>query len=191
MMRMLFVAGMALVGGLRAQTPIRFADIPWGSDATTMTRLMLAQGLRLDSVTHDGDYHYSGTLARFPAQVIGLMTPDARLAKVFVNLLTPDPDCRQAYRDMKDVLGRKYGAPLLTLERFDNPYYEGDGYELSAIKLGKGHFSTAWEQVSDNSADTAAVTVYIGRSLVVLLAYEGPRWNAEAERRAAKGTKAF
>jgi len=46
---------------------------------------------------------------------------------------------KSQYLSYKEKLTKKYGA-LQSFEYFSEPYYEGDGYEISAMMNGNGHF---------------------------------------------------
>ncbi|MCF0174619.1 MAG: hypothetical protein HUJ95_04680 [Bacteroidales bacterium] len=48
------------------------------------------------------------------------------------------------YQDFKEEYIKKYGVPSNSYEFFLDPYKLGDGYELQAIKLEKGYYSTYW-----------------------------------------------
>jgi hypothetical protein len=179
---------LATAAASAAAQEYRFADIPWGSDGATVKRLMAAQALVLEKADSDGDYSFKGQLAGYDASVWALMAKDT-LVKVQVILLTPDQKARQAYRDMKAVLTTKYGEAPKVIEQFEQPYYQGDGYEDQAIKLGKGHFFAIWEKGTGES--TSVIGLQISEHLNLLIGYESPRWAAESSRRKAKQTKAF
>lgn len=49
------------------------------------------------------------------------------------------------YREYKSMLSAKYGEPSKHLERFDNPYYEGDGYEMQALRMDKCTYTSLYE----------------------------------------------
>ncbi len=49
------------------------------------------------------------------------------------------------YKKLRDLYRSKYGKPTTDMEKFISPYYEGDGYELSAIRLGKCYYLSTWE----------------------------------------------
>src|SRR5437879_3870512 len=166
----------------------RFADIPWGSTPDGVKKVMATQGLVFVQVDSDGDYKFKGTLAEYPA-VVWAMMAGGKLAKVAVYLITPDNKARQEYKSMKGVLTAKYGAPASDYEVFQSPYEEGDGYEDQAIRLGKGHFLTMWTAAAET--DTSRLGLYISEKLAVIIGYESPQWNAEADRRKAKSNKAF
>ena len=166
----------------------RFAEIPWGSNGETLKKMMAVQSLMLVKVDSDGDYEFKGTLAQYLAVVWGFMA-GGKLVKVAVYLITPDNKAREEYRKMKDVLITKYGPPTSRYDYFQGPYEEGDGYEDQAIRLGKGHFFTVWTTVTES--DTSNLGLQISERLAVIISYESPRWNGEADRRKAKATKAF
>lgn len=48
---------------------------------------------------------------------------------------------KDQYMAYKDKLKKKYGKPI-SGEYFDEPYYEGDGYELSALSNGSCHYAS-------------------------------------------------
>ena len=50
------------------------------------------------------------------------------------------------YKKYKELFTAKYGKPTDSFEFFSNPYYEGDGYELSALKRDKCHYATFFEK---------------------------------------------
>lgn len=176
------------VPGRLAAQAYRFANIPWGSDGETVKKMMIAQGLMFVKVDSDGDYAFQGTLAQYPAYAWGMMAR-GKLVKIAVRLATPDNKAREEYKQMKELLIAKYGSPAGSYEYFDSPYETGDGYEDQAIRLGKGHFFTMWSTVT--GTDTSSLGLEINERLVVVISYESPQWNAEADRRKAAATKAF
>ena len=49
---------------------------------------------------------------------------------------------KSRYNDFKSSLTEKYGAPDKKYEYFSSPYYEGDGYEISALNNDKCTYAT-------------------------------------------------
>lgn len=49
---------------------------------------------------------------------------------------------KSEYMYYKELFTQKYGEPSRHREGFDRPYYEGDGYELSALSRGKCHYTS-------------------------------------------------
>lgn len=162
----------------------RFANIPWGANGVTMKQMMADQGLNFVEVDSEGDYKFKGTLNGYQAVVWGLMSGTGGVAKFSITLFTPDERARQTYRDMKGALSTKYGVPSEVLERFDPPYRDGDGHEDQAVREDKGHFLVLWRQPVGR--DTSYLGLQVTEKLNVFLAYEGPQWSNELDRRRAK-----
>ncbi len=163
-----------------------FADIPWGSDESTVRTAMTAKGYTFTKVDEDGDLDYSGTLDGNDVILYALMTPapNRGLIKVFMVVLTSDDHALAEFENLKSALIAKYGQPSISGRRFDSPYAAGDGNEQAAIKSGKGHVAAIWKNTSDDIT-TGGLTVLVSEKLTVNSAYESPAWDAEADRRAA------
>ena len=54
------------------------------------------------------------------------------------------------WQKFKQLLSQKYGLYSDDFYYFDRPYYKGDGYELQAIRLGKGTAKTYWKRPTGN-----------------------------------------
>lgn len=50
------------------------------------------------------------------------------------------------WKQFKQLLSQKYGTPNNDFYYFKRPYYDGDGFELQAIRLGKGTAATYWNR---------------------------------------------
>lgn len=53
-------------------------------------------------------------------------------------------DMKTDYFKFKQLITDKYGAPGSEYEYFSKPYYEGDGYEMTALSVGKAVYSSFW-----------------------------------------------
>jgi hypothetical protein len=68
-----------------------------------------------------------------------------------VSLYLPKKDSwysiKAEYQKYSDILSSKYGEPKPdnVYAYFSKPYYEGDGYEISALSLGKVTYFTFWD----------------------------------------------
>lgn len=51
------------------------------------------------------------------------------------------------YGNLRSSLISKYGQPNQTFASFTDPYYEGDGYELQAVRLEKCTYATFWSDI--------------------------------------------
>ena len=49
------------------------------------------------------------------------------------------------YLEYKELFTKKYGKSSDSYEFFSSPYYEGDGYELQALRNEKCHYITIFE----------------------------------------------
>lgn len=158
-----------------------FADMKWGTPIAEVKRILSSKGFTTN-IDDEGDLRFEGTLMSVKSVGFALMT-EGKLSKVIVNLATPEKDARKTYTDMKEVLTKKYGEPSKCFEYFSRPYYEGDGYEEQAIRVGKGVFACFWNE--------QLISVEITDKLIVRIAYESQSWSQEADRRKAKKTSIF
>ena len=70
------------------------------------------------------------------------------------------------YFKLKELYTTKYGQPSDSFEFFSKPYYEGDGYELQALRKDKCNFVTFF------TFQEGGITVKIGTDGNINLAYE-------------------
>ena len=163
----------------RGDAPI-FADLKWGASTASVRSQLAAKGFDTE-IDSDGDVKFKGKLIGYSAVGWAVIVSN-RLLKVQVNILTPDSKAKQAYSEMKEVLNGKYGSPTSKYEFFTKPYYEGDGYEEQALRLGKATFALFWGD---------ALSMEITEKLTVQLTYESPEWSAESVRRKNRATQVF
>lgn len=52
------------------------------------------------------------------------------------------------YEKYVQIFTNKYGAPTTSYSTFLSPYYEGDGYEMSAVSLDKTSYACFWDVYS-------------------------------------------
>ena len=52
---------------------------------------------------------------------------------------------RSDYTALKELINDRYGKPFKTVESFSDPYQEGDGRELQALKKNKCIYDTFWK----------------------------------------------
>lgn len=87
------------------------------------------------------------------------------------------------YNRMKEIIVDKYGIPTSDYETFVNPFYLGDGYEMTAVKIEKCIYASYWLM------DTMNISLEISKFAQVNLSYENvanmdllSRERAEKER---------
>ena len=157
-----------------------FADLPWGAAPAEVEAQMTGRGFAFEGMDADGDARFAGRLFNEDAVVYAAFGQSG-LTKINLILLTPDHRAREAYASMQQFLARKYGPPASAYAVFEDPYEEGDGYEETALAVGKATISSFWPRVQG-----AALWVEITDQLAVSVSYEAPDWAAELERRQSR-----
>jgi len=180
------VAGLLLcISMLSSADAFTFADMPWGASKAEVTKKLAAKGYANIKTDKDGDLSFEGSLVGNKAIGIALFANNS-LVKVVIDLVTQDRKAIGTYEDMKEMLTKKYGQPRSSLKHFMNPYYEGDGYEEQAIRLGKGSFSSLW-----GKAGVGGMVLEITENLTVEITYESAAWPQESDKRRAKAASDF
>lgn len=77
---------------------------------------------------------------------------------------------KEDYERYLDILTTKYGNPTKKYFLFVSPYYEGDGYELQAIKNDKGIVASMWLSINNLS-----LSVSISEYSQLKLTYENDK----------------
>ncbi|HKO18478.1 MAG TPA: hypothetical protein VJU82_06295 [Acidobacteriaceae bacterium] len=175
----------------QAKSDYTFAGLVWGASPATTRSTLTAQGLKFIEVDADGDLDFTGTLYGYPAAVFAIMAHE-RLVRISVTLLTPDQEARAVYADLKTTLTRKYGTPRFDIQRFIDPYYDGDGFEEQAIRLDKANYVALWYHGTGHVATTeSALVLSITDKLDIELDYDSTQWPVEEVRRNDKRAKIF
>lgn len=82
------------------------------------------------------------------------------------------------------MLSTKYGKTEKSVELFEEPYYEGDGYELQALRLGKLLYTSMFDA---KNGDITLQLIYVdGAHLVLVYTDEHNKALYESEIRAIK-----
>ena len=194
---------LALVSGLllsmgapravRAQTPsdtagpVHFANIPWGLSRAATRTAMEAHGFRFLKIDDDSDMVFKGALLGDSTMLFAWMAR-GHLSRISMALITDDDAAIPTYNQLKTSLTEKYGPPTGSIANFDEPFEAGDGYELTAIRTGKGHYLTIWML---KGRDHGGLSIDISKLLVVDVSYEADSWSAESKRRQAKAMRIF
>jgi hypothetical protein len=160
------------------QNTYRFADIPWLSPAGQVHSSLTSRGYSYSRQLDDGTLIFSGQILNRTSNIFCVFDPNDQLVKILV-VSTPSTYKEiQEYRDARDTLIKKYGFPKHNLEYFEDPYYDGDGYERSAIQMNKATFQATWSNLQDDSLSVALDT-----DLDIAFAYESRYWSQEVDRR--------
>lgn len=86
--------------------------------------------------------------------------------KVFLPKRTSWSSIKSDYMYYKEVFTKKYGNPTDNYEFFSKPYYEGDGYEMSALRNEKCHYISAY------STNHGVIYIEMTSSEEIAISYE-------------------
>lgn len=93
-------------------------------------------------------------------------------------------DAKTEYQKYKDILYNKY-EKVAEYEFFKEPYFDGDGYELSAIVNENGFYETFFKDANDNSI-RVLISAESNKKAQVWVSYENEKvtaaWREEKER---------
>jgi hypothetical protein len=153
-----------------------FAGTSWGDNMATTKEHITDAGFEFTEIDDDGDASFDGTVMDYPSRVYAMFNPKKRLVKVSVLIATPDDDAITTYKAMVNTLVKKYGDPLTVVNNVKSPYKKGQ--EQEALADGKGTMASLW-----GTEETGYLVVQVTEKLAVRVAYEGPDWSAESDRR--------
>ena len=129
--------------GVNAQqeSHLEFKGIPITGTLDNMINKLKAQGYELVDVFDEEDAAIlEGKFANENCELYVWSTPKTKIVyKILVKFDSKDSwwTLKSNYKKLKEQLGTKYNVRPDATEGFLDPYYEGDGYELQAIRLGK------------------------------------------------------
>ena len=125
-----------------AQEHLKIKGIPIDGNVTTFISKLKNAGLKNNAKYSEalGRTILSGDFAVLHnCNWAFLSTKNGTVCKVIImsESYTGWLNCKSKYNEMKELLCTKYEL-VDSYEYFRNPYYEGDGYELSALSQEKG-----------------------------------------------------
>lgn len=168
----MFVFGDTLTG---------FWGIPFGSSTETVKKLMIAKGGKFSQKNSTKtflmftDVRFAG---RTPVAItFGMVNNKMHTARVYYTAEVPNLTL-DLYQDIKGELNTRYFVSTADYANFKSPYSEGDGYEISAIKLGAASYSCYWFFTRPGEQDPEVTNVLwleIDTDLYVILGYQDGR----------------
>lgn len=143
-----FIFAFLSTRSMSAQEHLTFKNIPIEGSVLAYVAKLEAVGFNLLSEDDGRIAILQGSFAGFDectVYVIGSKSSKT-VWKVAVSLphQVSWSSTRSRYEDFKESYTAKYGKPTDSFEFFTDPYERGDGYELQAIKLEKGYYTTYW-----------------------------------------------
>jgi len=142
-----------------------------------------AKGYILNKILPNGAI-MKGKIAEKVVELFILTTPKTKLVYkmiVYLPVHTNWPDIKSEYTKFVDLFTEKHGEPDSEFDFFRDPYYEGDGYEMSAIVLDKLVCSAFW--INRNNL---TFSVSISKYKQVEITYENDKNMEIAKQEAAE-----
>lgn len=158
---------------LHAQQHLTFKSIPIQGSLSEFVGKLKAQGFVVEN-KYDTGISMKGSFVGFKDCSIIIMATAQTQTVWKVAAFLPDQSSWSStcsrYEEFKEKYTNKYGKPSEEFEFFMSPYELGDGYELQAIALDKGAWSSYW--VSDLGTIVVEINASNNSSGWVRLAYE-------------------
>lgn len=146
-----------------------FDGVPISGDLPTAVAKYKAKGYSLSKYIEQGAI-LKGKVAGREIELFVFVTPKTKKVCKMVAFFDEETSwysLKSTYNTFYDILTEKYGYPDDKFAKFLDPYYEGDGYELSAVGLDKSLFAAYWYR-----KDNLTVAVEISKYKQVKLVYE-------------------
>ncbi len=99
------------------------------------------------------------------SEFIILLFVDDKLFDVTIFYYELEGKLQEGFDQIKETIDNKYGVGA-SYRKFDSPYNDGDGFEMQAIRLGKGSISSYW------NFKNATIYLGINESLNIELGYQ-------------------
>lgn len=150
-----FIVFSIAIGGKHAYAQdsishLEFKGIPINGKLDEFVKKLEAQGYKMTE-SLDNIIMMEGQFTGKDATILIISTKKSKTVwKVVVKFSEQSSwsSLKSDYFYYKEMFVKKYGSPTKKYEFFSNPYYEGDGYELSALRSEKCHYISAFETKS-------------------------------------------
>lgn len=177
-MRRILITLVAIVCNIVAiaQNHLEFKGIPMDGTCESFAKKLVAKGFSLES-NSDSTYFLSGTFTNEKVNIGLLGTPKTNKIcriMVFYDKKSDWYRLKNQYSKLKDNNASKY-----TLDKdysfFIDPYYEGDGFEMTAVKSDKCRYTSFFNAIGGH------IIVEISELSCITIAYEDTE-NTELEK---------
>lgn len=112
----------------------------------------------------------TGTIANTEVEVYVGSTPKTKVVSnitIYLPKETYWQGLKSSYIEYLTILSDKYGKPDMQYTGFTSPYYEGDGYEMSAVENEKTNYVAFWFDKSNTN-----IAIQISKYNQVKILYE-------------------
>lgn len=126
---------------------LEFKGIPLDGKLSDFVLQLSKEGFTFKEYARDYIAVMEGFFAGDYATIYIFATPKSKTVwKATVNYNEKESwsSLKSDYFNMKDIFTKKYGEPK-HFEFFSEPYYEGDGYELQALRKEKCHYISFYQ----------------------------------------------
>jgi hypothetical protein len=125
-----------------------FDGISISGDLPTIVSKFKTKGYQFDKYTENGSAIMKGKIAGiYNVELYIFVTPKTKKVCKVVGYLDKEQtwyNLKNEYEKFVQILTEKYGPADNTYNTFTSPYYEGDGYEMTAIGLEKCIYASIW-----------------------------------------------
>ena len=128
-----------------------FMGVKVGGSKASITSQLVNKGMIKTKSTNPNTLVFNGYVSDIKVELFVFFTPKTNIAWKFMVYLpkrTNWYELKEDYEKYLDLFTNKYGTPSSSYNTFLSPYYEGDGYEMSAVELDKCLYSAFWENYS-------------------------------------------
>ena len=125
-----------------AQSHLQFMGIDIDGNCSSFVQKLSAKGFTLKKNIETGGAIMNGTFTGKDVEVYILVTPISKKVKSVSVYYPKDNSCssiKYDYFKLKDSFKQKYQLEN-EFEFFSDPYYEGDGYEMQAVRNDKCNY---------------------------------------------------
>lgn len=162
---------------------MKFREIPITGPITEMVKKLQALGYTLEEQENYVAI-MSGNFANENCEIVLYATPKThKMHSVIVNFAEQNSwySLKSKYKKLKEQLTSKYNQTPKSTEYFADPYYEGDGYELQALRKDKCFY------FSNFSFTPGKIGIYIlGNKVTIMYQdYFGKSLNKKEEKEKA------
>lgn len=143
----LFVSISCVYSQAQRSQHMTFKNIPIDGHIDNFVQKMRQEGFLLDFQGDNGAI-MKGQFANRQCEVYIIASPKSKIVWKVVATTAEDTSwlsLKQDYLRFKEQYEQKYGKAESSYDFFAKPYYEGDGYEMQAVRNEKCHFISFWE----------------------------------------------
>lgn len=156
----------AISVNVSAQDHLTFKGIPIDGHINTFVGKLKSLGFELK--TTNGNYaSVEGEFGGENREIAIYATKASKTTHQIIVVLEKSDSwstLKHTYKEYKSLLATKYDK-VDSYEYFSSPYYEGDGYEVSALRLGKCTYMTKYNAAN---GEISIALIHVDEGVVIL-----------------------